>query len=39
LGQDGWHELAAEEGTVRVDLGQVIYVRTDRDESRVGFGA
>lgn len=35
----GWHELACEDGTVRLDLGQVAYVRVDSDEPRVGFGA
>ena len=35
----GWHELVAEEGVVRLDLGQVAYVRVDSDEQRVGFGA
>ena len=35
----GWHELAAEDGVVRLDLGQVAYVRVDSDEPRVGFGA
>ncbi len=34
-----WHELALEDGSVRVDLGQVAYVRVDSDEPRVGFGA
>jgi hypothetical protein len=33
----GWHELDAEDGPVRVDLGQVVYVSADKDESRVGF--
>jgi hypothetical protein len=35
----GWHELALEDATVRIDLGQVAYVRVDSDEPRVGFGA
>ena len=38
-GGGGWHELAAEDGVVRLDLGQVAYVRVDSDEPRVGFGA
>jgi hypothetical protein len=33
----GWHELDAEDGPVRVDLGQIVYVSADKDESRVGF--
>jgi len=35
----GWHEVKAEDGVVRLDLGQVAYVRVDSDEPRVGFGA
>jgi hypothetical protein len=35
----GWHELALEDGVVRIDLAQVAYVRVDSDEPRVGFGA
>ena len=34
-----WHELSVDDGTVRVNLAQVVYVKTDRDGSRVGFGA
>ena len=39
LGTDGWHEIDSEEGPVRLDLAQVVYVRSDSDELRVGFGA
>jgi hypothetical protein len=38
LGTTGWHEIDSEDGPVRVDLGQVVYVSADRDDSRVGFG-
>jgi len=34
----GWHDLEAEDGTVRVNLAVVVYVKTDRDQHRVGFG-
>jgi hypothetical protein len=34
----GWHDLESDDGTVRLNLAQVVYVRTDRDEQRVGFG-
>ena len=34
-----WHDIAVDDGTVRANLAQVVYVKTDRDESRVGFGA
>jgi len=39
LGGGGWHEIDSEEGPVRLDLAQVIYVRSESDELRVGFGA
>jgi hypothetical protein len=39
LGSGGWHEIESEEGPVRLDLGQVVYVRSESDELRVGFGA
>lgn len=35
----GWHELRAEDGTVMVDLGKVVFVRLDDEEHRVGFGS
>lgn len=39
LGNGGWHELETEEGPVRLDLGQVVYVRSEQNDQRVGFGA
>ena len=33
-----WHDLADIEGTVRVNLSQVVYVRTESADHRVGFG-
>ncbi len=39
LGAGGWHELETEEGPVRLDLGQVVYVRTEDSDQRVGFSA
>jgi hypothetical protein len=38
-GDRRWVELALEDGSVRIDLAQVAYVRVDSDEPRVGFGA
>jgi hypothetical protein len=38
LGNGGWHELETEEGPVRLDLGQVVYVRSEESDQRVGFG-
>lgn len=39
LDSSGWHELQTEDGPVRLDLAQVVYVRVEGDDSRVGFGA
>jgi hypothetical protein len=39
LAAGGWHDLASEDGPVRLYLGQVVYVRTEDEDSRVGFGA
>jgi hypothetical protein len=37
LGENGWHEVVAEEGPVRLDLAQVAYVSAEGDDPRVGF--
>ncbi|MBW3608742.1 MAG: hypothetical protein KY463_10360 [Actinobacteria bacterium] len=34
-----WHDLTVDDGTIRLNLGEVVYVRTARDEHKVGFGA
>lgn len=39
LPDGGWHELESEDGPVRMYLGQVVYVRAEDEDSRVGFGA
>jgi hypothetical protein len=39
LGNGGWHDLLSDEGPVRLDLGQVVYVRAEDDGSHVGFGS
>jgi hypothetical protein len=38
LGGDGWHDLVAEDGTVALALGSIVYVLVDHEEHRVGFG-
>ncbi|HWF74242.1 MAG TPA: hypothetical protein VG186_12910 [Solirubrobacteraceae bacterium] len=38
LGTVGWHELKAEDGTVALDLANVVFVQVDDEEHRVGFG-
>jgi len=38
-GSERWHELEAEDGTVLIDLGKVVFVQVDVGDQRVGFGA
>ncbi len=38
LGGEGWHDLAGEDGTLKLSLQHVLWVRVERDEPRVGFG-
>ena len=38
LGGEGWHQIEAEDGSVRLNLAHVLWLRTERDEHRVGFG-
>ena len=38
LGGEGWHDLQGEDGTLKLSLQHVLWVRVERDESRVGFG-
>jgi hypothetical protein len=38
LGGEGWHDLDGEDGSLRLSLEHVLWVRVERDESRVGFG-
>jgi hypothetical protein len=32
-----WHDLTTEDSDIAVDLAQVVYVRLDTEEHRVGF--
>ncbi len=36
-GTDGWREVEAADGAVVLDLEQVVYLRVESDEHRVGF--
>jgi hypothetical protein len=38
LGTEGWHDLEAEDGTIKLNLQHVLWVKADKDEGRVGFG-
>jgi hypothetical protein len=39
LGKEGWHDVEGDDGTVRLNLEHVLWLRVERDEHRVGFGA
>jgi hypothetical protein len=36
-GKERWVEVAASDGAVLVDVGQVVYLRVESDEHRIGF--
>ena len=38
LGGEGWHDVTGDDGSVRLNLSHVLWLRTERDEHRVGFG-
>jgi hypothetical protein len=38
LGGEGWHDITAEDGSVKLNLAHVLWVRTENEEHRVGFG-
>ncbi len=38
LASGDWHDLTVDDGTIRLNLSQVVYVRTNLDEHKVGFG-
>jgi hypothetical protein len=38
LATGGWHDLRADDGTIALDLGKVVYVTADSEVHRVGFG-
>jgi hypothetical protein len=35
---DGWYDIEADEGTVAIDLRQVIFIRSASTPQRIGFG-
>ena len=36
-GRERWHEVEGADGAVLLDLGQVVYLRVESGEHRVGF--
>jgi hypothetical protein len=37
-GANAWHVIEAEEGAVTVRVDSVVYLRTEKTETKVGFG-
>jgi hypothetical protein len=35
--RDGWYEVDSADGVVALDLGQVVFVKREHEEHRVGF--
>ncbi|UTI64491.1 hypothetical protein NBH00_24535 [Paraconexibacter antarcticus] len=38
VGSEGWHQVDAEDGTVKINLQHVLWLKVDKDPQRVGFG-
>ncbi len=38
LSKGEWHDVEDSEGPVRINLSQVVYVRTEREDPKIGFG-
>ncbi len=38
LGGEGWHDVDAEDSSIRLNLEHVLWLRVEKDEQRVGFG-
>ena len=34
---EGWHELRTQDSDIAIDLDEIVYVRLDTEEHRVGF--
>ncbi len=38
LGGEGWHEIKGDDGTMRLNIANVLWVRVESDEHHIGFG-
>ncbi|MCW2998201.1 MAG: hypothetical protein JWN65_1750 [Solirubrobacterales bacterium] len=38
IGSEGWHEIVADDGDVKLNLQHVLWLKVDKEEQRVGFG-
>jgi prefoldin subunit 5 len=36
-GRERWQEVEAADGAVLIDIGQVVYLRVESDDQRIGF--
>jgi hypothetical protein len=36
-GRERWQEVEASDGAVLIDIGQVVYLRVESDDHRIGF--
>jgi hypothetical protein len=36
-GRERWQEVEAADGAVLIDIGQVVYLRVESDDHRIGF--
>ena len=34
---EGWHEVAAEDGTLSIDIARLAFIRVERGEQAIGF--
>ena len=37
-GNELWHQVSTDEGVVNVRLDHIVYLRTENNETKVGFG-
>jgi hypothetical protein len=38
IGTEGWHQVSAEDGDMKLNLQHVLWLKVDKEEQRVGFG-
>ncbi len=38
IGGEGWHQISADDGDVKLNLQHVLWLKVDKEEQRVGFG-
>jgi hypothetical protein len=38
VGGEGWHQVDAEDGVVKLNLQHILWLKVDKEDTRVGFG-